>query len=135
VDVLLLKTNSTLALVRTVEHPLTLYNKLNIQRIASSPPWDVCGGSADWLEIIAPDWDNVACIELDDHGAAPTDKQRANADIISKAPEMLRLLLWAGHTLDYHMNQDDEMLPEEFELEAEIRKLVKELDGPYTDAV
>ena len=57
-------------------------------------PWKIGYGSVDYLSIDAfyPDddsWWPIATIELDDHGAEPTEEQDANAALIAAAPELL----------------------------------------------
>ena len=58
-------------------------------------PWHISLGSADYVSIEAAEQDNlswpiqVAYIELEEHGAKPTEEQLANAYILAAAPDML----------------------------------------------
>ena len=66
-------------------------------------PWSIGYGDADFLVIEAGIDEEVACIEMEDHGACPTAEQSANALLIAAAPDLLAVLEsleWVRLSLD-----------------------------------
>lgn len=56
-------------------------------------PWSIGYGDADFLVIEAGIDEEIACIEMEDHGACPTAEQSANALLIAAAPDLLAAVL------------------------------------------
>jgi len=107
-----------------------LINALVLQNYLTPEPWDISGGSADVLEIVGPDWAEVCDINLDDHGAKPTDEQLANARLIEVAPKLLRLVIASHLALQSYAygNSAPDLAKGILE---QVTETLEELDAPY----
>lgn len=100
----------------------------------TKPPWNVCYGYADYLGIDCDESYSIATIELDEHGAKPTEKQEANAHLIAASPTMYRTLQKALHFILSNVAPPDEDFPSEYRAtEKEYNGIIDALNSAIGD--
>ena len=71
--------------------------------------WSIGYGHADYLVVEAGINEEIAAIELEEHGAEPTPEQLANANLLAAAPDLLA----ACEAVAAAMALEDYLSPEE----------------------